>query len=351
LRHGHFIARSRQLSEEVLEAIRVRALRGRELGFPEEQLADMLGVARETVSRWWTAFQEGGLQALPHDRTGRPTGSGRTLSNEQAVQIQVVLDEQMPNDRGIASPLWTRRAVQALIRQFFNIEMPVRTVGEYLKRWGYTPKKPQRHARYQDPEKVQEWLEKIYPAIEEYAVKEDAEILWCDETGVDSNDHIGTGYALVGEPATIEVSSSPCRMNVITAFSNEGDMRFMTYAQTMTTPLFLTFLVKLISGAKRKIYLIVDRHPVHEANALEAFLEKNACAIALFYLPPRAPELNPVEYLNQNMKSEVNAEKLPENKKELRSNMQRILHHLAKLPAHVMSYFRNSFVQYAAGTV
>jgi transposase len=342
---------ARQLSDEVLEALRVRALRGRELGLTEEQLADILGVARETVSRWWSAYQEGGLQALPHDRTGRPTGSGRTLSNEQAAQIQVVLDEQMPNDRGIASPLWTRRAVQSLIRQLFRIEMPVRTVGEYLKRWGYTPKKPQRHARGQDPEAVLEWLEKIYPAIEEFAVKEDAEILWSDETGIDSNDHLGTGYALVGETPTIEVSSSPCRMNVITAFSNEGDLRFMTYAQTMTTPLFLTFLGKLITGAKRKIYLIVDRHPAHEAGAVEDWLAKHRSEIAMFYLPARAPELNPVEYMNHDLKLGVNAEKLPEDKKELRSNMQRILHHLAKLPEHVMSYFRNSFVQYAAGTV
>ena len=342
---------ARQLSDEVLEALRVRALHGHELGLTEEQLADVLGVARETVSRWWTAYQEGGLQALPHDRTGRPTGSGRTLSNEQAAQIQVVLDEQMPNDRGIASPLWTRRAVQSLIRQLFGIEMPVRTVGEYLKRWGYTPKKPQRHARGQDPEAVLEWLEKTYPAIEEFAAKEDAEILWSDETGVDSNDHIGTGYALVGETPTIEVSSSPCRMNVITAFSNEGDMRFMTYAQTMTAPLFLTFLAKLITGAKRKIYLIVDRHSAHEAGVVEEWLGKHASEIAMFYLPARAPELNPVEYMNHDLKSGVNAKKLPDDKKELRSNMQRILHHLAKLPEHVMSYFRNSFVQYAAGTV
>ena len=342
---------ARQLSDEVLEALRVRALRGRELGLSETQLADLLGVARETVSRWWTAYQKGGVQALPHERSGRPTGSGRTLSNEQAVQIQVVLDEQMPNDRGIASPLWTRRAVQALIHQMFAIAMPVRTVGEYLKRWGYTPKKPQRHARGQDPEAVSEWLEKIYPAIEEFAEEEDAEILWCDETGADANDHGGTGYALVGETPTIEVSSSPCRMNVISVFNHAGDLRFMTYPQTMTTPLFLTFLAKLVTGAKRKIYLIVDRHPVHEANAVEAWLEKHASEIAMFYLPPRAPELNPVEYLNQEMKSGVNAEKLPETKQELRSNMQRILHRLAKLPEHVMSYFKNSFVQYAAGTV
>lgn len=342
---------ARQLSDAVLEALRVRALRGRELGLSEEKLAELLGVARETVSRWWTAYLQGGLDAIPHDRTGRPTGSGRTLSNEQAAQIQVVLDEQMPQERGIASPLWTRRAVHDLIQQTFGIEMPVRTVGEYLKRWGYTPKKPQRHARYQDPEEVQEWLEKIYPAIEEFAAKEDAEILWCDETGMDSNDHLGTGYALVGETPTIEVSSSPCRMNVITAISNEGDVRFMTYAQTMTAALFLTFLVKLIASANRKLYLIVDRHPVHEAKEVEAWLAKHASEIEMFYLPPRAPELNPVEYMNHDLKSGVNAEKLPEDKKELRSNMQRFLHRLAKLPEHVISYFSNPFIQYAAETV
>lgn len=342
---------ARELSDSVLEALRLRALHGRELGFSEEALADLLGVARETVSRWWSAYGQGGLDAIPHDRTGRPLGSGRTLSDKQAAQIQVVLNEQMPQQRGITSPLWTRRAVGDLIQQMFGIAMPVRTVGEYLKRWGYTPKKPQRHARYQDPEEIQEWLEKIYPAIEEFAAKENADILWCDETGVDSNDHIGSGYALVGETPTIEVSSSPCRMNLISTISNKGDVRFMTYAQTMTATLFVTFLAKLITGVTRPIYLIVDRHPTHEAGIVEVWLQNHEKQIQLFYLPRRAPELNPVEYLNNDMKSGVNAEKLPEDKKELRSNIQRFMQSLAKLPEHVISYFSNPFIHYADGTV
>lgn len=342
---------ARELSDDVLEALRMRALFGRELGYTEENLADLFGVARETVSRWWSAYQEGGLEAIPHDRTGRPVGSGRILSDEQASQIQIILNEQAPEDRGIASPLWTRRAVRDLIQQLFGVEIAVRTVGEYLKRWGYTAKKPQRHARYQDPEEVQEWLEKIYPAIEEFAAKEHAEILWCDETGVDSNTHVGKGYALEGQPATIEVSSSPCRMNVISAISNDGDLRFMTYAQTMTGVLFVTFLAKLIAGASRKIYLIADRLPAHEAAVVDAWVAKHLDQLVLFYSPRRAPERMPVEYLNNEMKLGVNAEKLPEDKKELRSNLQRFLQSLAKLPEHVASYFYNPFVEYASGTM
>jgi transposase len=342
---------ARELSDEVLEALRLRALHGREMKLSEETLADLLGVARETVSRWWCAFQKGGLEAIPHARTGRPVGSGRSLSAEQSIAIQTILNTQSAQDCGIASPLWTRRAVGELIAQQFDIDMPVRTVGEYLKRWGYTAKKPQRHARYQDPEEVQEWLEKIYPAIEEFAAKENAEIFWCDETGVDSNTHLGKGYALKGQPATIEVSSSPCRINVISAISNEGVLRFMTYPQTMTGVLFVTFLAKLIAGASRKIYLIADRLSVHESAVVDAWVAGHQSHLQLFYTPRRAPERMPVEYLNNEMKSGVNAKKLPDDKKELRSNLQRFLHSLAKLPEHVASYFFNPFVEYASATM
>jgi transposase len=342
---------ARELSDDVLEALRLRALRGRELGHSEGTLADLLGVARETVSRWWSAFQKGGLEAIPHDRSGRPLGSGRTLSDVQGIQIQTILNAQSPHDCGIASPLWTRRAVAELIARQFGIIMPVRTVGEYLMRWGYTAKKPQRHARYQDADEVKEWLEKIYPAIEFFAKKEDAEILWTDETGIDSNTHVGKGYALKGKPATIEVSSSPCRINVISAISNTGTLRFMTYSQTMTGTLFVTFLAKLIAGAGRKIYLIADRLPAHVAAVVEAWVADHSDQLELFYTARRAPERMPVEYLNNDMKPRVNAEALPETKQELRSNVQRIMQKLAKLPEHVMSYFCNPFVEYAFGTM
>src|SRR6266508_663422 len=137
---------ARQLSDEVLEALRLRALRGCERGLTETAVADLLGVARETVSRWWSAYADGGLDALPHDRSGRPVGSGRSLSDEQARHIQRLLDENSPEDLGIAAPLWSRRAVGDLIQKEFGLELAVRTVGDYLKRWGYTAKKPGRHS-------------------------------------------------------------------------------------------------------------------------------------------------------------------------------------------------------------
>src|SRR5271157_1238250 len=63
---------ARQLSDEGLQALRLRALRGCELGFTEIEVAELLGLSRETVSRWWTAYAEDGVEALPGERTGRP---------------------------------------------------------------------------------------------------------------------------------------------------------------------------------------------------------------------------------------------------------------------------------------
>jgi transposase len=342
---------ARELSDEVLEALRLRVLRGCELGFNETELAGVFGLARETVCRWWSAYSAGGVEAIPHDRTGRPLGSGRTLDDAQAARLQAKIKDHCPGEWGIAAPLWTRRAVRDLIRSEFDIDMPIRTVGEYLKRWGYAPKKARRKAKGQDPEEVREWLENIYPAIAEAAAMEDGEIHWCDEKGVGANEFSGRGYAPIGQKLDVEVAAHPCQMNVVSTITNEGKVRFMTYRSTMTATVFIVFLTRLLQGTHKKIFLIADRLPVHTSAAVEQWLQGREDRIQMFYLPPRAPERNPDEYLNNDIHHGVNAANLPNNQSELRANIQRFLQSLAKLPEHVASYFKNSFISYAAAAV
>ena len=200
------IPNTRQLSDETLEAFRLRAVRACTMGLPQTTIADALGVARETVCRWWNAYLRGGLEALPGDRTGRPTGSGRLLDDDQARHLQALLDHHTPEQLGVAAPLWTRRAVRDLIHREYGWWMPVRTVGEYLARWGYTSKRPGRHARGQDADEVREWLDSTYPEIEARAAREGADIHWGDETGLSSNAHPGRGYARVGQTPELPVS-------------------------------------------------------------------------------------------------------------------------------------------------
>src|SRR4051812_46853142 len=340
---------ARQLSDEVLQALRLRALRGCELGYTESQVADLLGVARETVCRWWSAYAEQGLGALPHERTGRPVGSGRTLTDEQASRLQQLLDRKAPEELGIASPLWTRRAVRDLIRRECGIVMPVRTVGEYLKRWGYTAKRPRRRAKRQDPEEVREWLEETYPGLARRAGEEGAEIHWCDETGVAADQHPRCGYARKGEPAAMGVPDSHLRVNVISTVSNTGAVHFMTYTGMLNAALFIAFLEGLLGETARKVYLIADCLSAHDCAAVEAWALPRLDRIEVYLLPRWAPELNPDEYLNNDLKGNVHAAGLPNSKAELGERIQAFLHKLARLPGRVMGYFQHPCVQYAAG--
>jgi transposase len=339
---------ARQLSDEALQVLRLRALRGIELGYSELALAELLGVCHETISRWWTAYRADGLAALPAGRTGRPLGSGRLLSDEQAQRIKERIDFHSPEEVGIAHALWTRRAVRDLIRQEFGIDLAERTVGLYLRRWGYTSKRPGRHARQQDPDEVEEWLLETYPAIEAQAEREGAEILWADEVGVAADQHPGYGYARAGEHATMEVPGPHIRVNQISAISNEGTARFMTYRGALNAAVFLTFLARLIAGASRKVLLIVDRLQAHKTPEVESWLEVRRERIEVFYLPAYSPELNPVEYLNNDMKGAVNKAGLPPDWPALRGRLLGFMRRLLRVPEHVVSYFLHPWTQYAA---
>jgi transposase len=339
---------ARLLSDDALQILRLRALHGIELGFSEVDLAQLLGVRHETISRWWTSYCADGLDSLPGGRTGRPLGSGRSLSDPQAERIKGLIDEHSPADLGIAHALWTRRAVRDLIRKEFGIDLAERTVGLYLRRWGYTSKKPTRRSRKQDPDEIERWLAETYPAIESRAAEEDGEILWTDEVGVDADHHPGRGYSREGERSTMEVPGPHIRVNQITAVSNEGTVRFMTFRGALDAAVFLVFLNKLIEEASRKIFLIADRLQAHKTPEVLAWIEAHKARIEVFYLPAYSPERNPVEYLNNDMKGEVNQAGLPDDRGTLHTRILAFMNNLANVPRHVVSYFLHPKVQYAA---
>ena len=341
---------ARQLPDEVLEALRLRAVRGIELGFTEVDVAEMLGVSQETVRRWWTAYAPGGLDAIPRDRTGRPVGSGRTRSDEPARRIQDRIDRFSPEELGIPAPWWSRRGVRDLIRQEWGITLPVRTVGEDLRRWGDTAPRPRRPARRQDPEAVRPWLDETDPALEERAAAEGAVILGCDETGVAADEHPRSGSARTGRPATMEVPDTPIRINQVAAISTEGTVGFMTDKGSRDGELFPVFWGRLLRTSERTSFVIVDRWSAHPKEAVANWVEAHQDRIEVHSLPRRTPERNPDEDRNNDLKGKVHESGLPANQGELRSRVPRFLRGLISAPERVMSYFLHPCVLYAAGT-
>jgi transposase len=338
----------RRESNEVLDALRSRAIHARESGYAVVDIAAILGVRQETVSRWCSKYVRGGKEALPGDRTGRPVGSGRLLNSEQEQGIRQAVETRSPQELKIPSALWTRQAVRELIRQQVGIRLPIRTVGEYLRRWGYTPQKPVRKAYKQDPKAVAEWLEKTYPEIEKRAAKEGGEIHRGDETGVRSTCQHSRGYARPGETPELIVPGSRFSVNMVATITDQGKVRWMIDTGKMNATLFIVFLTRLIAGAAKKVFLIVDHLSVHEAAAVERWSADKTNRIEVFYLPKYSPERNPEEYLNCDIKANINTDGLPKDREELQGKLHRFMRKLANLPARIASYFEHKYISYAA---
>jgi transposase len=338
----------RSESNEVLEALRLRAVHARQVGYAIVDIAAILGIRAETICRWCSSYDQGGDAGLPKARTGRPLGTGRRLTAEQEERLQQLIDTKSPAELHIRSALWTRAAVQELVKQQTGQRLPIRTVGEYLLRWGYTPQKPVRKAYKQDPKAVSAWLEKTYPEIEKRATAEGGEIHWGDEMGVRSTGQHSRGYARPGNTPEMPVPGTRFSVNMISTVTNQGKVRWMVYEGRMNAALFIVFLTRLVAGATKKIFLIVDNLSVHEAEAVEQWLVDKQDQIELFYLPKYTPERNPDEYLNCDVKTNINADGLPKDRPELKGKLKRFMQKLSKLPDRVMSYFKHKFLGYAA---
>lgn len=166
----------RQLNIDTQNYLRRQAIRLREQGKPVSEIADYLGVNQSVVGKWWRQYKATGEAAFSQQTRGRRPGSGQLLSEVQQAELRQCIKTGAPEDYGIESRLWTRRAVQALIAQQCDVKIAVRTVGNYLKRWDYTPQRPLKRAYEQDPDAVATWVETDYPDIAARAKAEDAEI-------------------------------------------------------------------------------------------------------------------------------------------------------------------------------
>jgi transposase len=340
---------ARKLSQDAQEALRLRAIKAVEVdGKKITEVAVLFGVSRAAVSNWISAHRKGGQKAVLKKKRGRRSQDMTLLNPYQCAIIVNLIKDRCPNQLKMPFMLWTREAVGMLIARRFGIKMSVRSVGNYLKRWGFTPQKPLRRAYERQDKAVKQWLEETYPKIAARAKQEKAEIHWGDEAGFRSDHQTGTSYSPKGQTPVIKSTGKRFRVNMISTVTNKGTLRFMLFEGTFTAKVFLGFLKRLTKGSEAKIFLILDNLRVHHSKALKPWLEKNKDKIELFYLPSYSPELNPDELLNQEVKSNAVGRKRARTLAELKNNITSYLFGTQKSPEIVKSYFQKSEVAYAA---
>jgi hypothetical protein len=238
--------------------------------------------------------------------------------------------------------------VHQLIKQIWGIQMPIRTVGNYLKRWTFTPQKSFRKAYEQNPQAVKKWLKEQYPAIVKRAKNEQAEIQWGDETGLCNDSYHGLSYAPRGHMPAIRLSAKCQRANLISTVTNQGKVRSMIYTEKMNSDVLIKFMQRLIKDSGRKVYLILDNLRVHHSKPVRQWLEEHQDQIEVFFLPSYSPELNPDEYLNCDLKQGVHSGTPARSKDQLAKKALCHFRKLQKQHKRVVKYFKHPKIAYAA---
>jgi len=257
---------ARKLSSEAQQHNRNQAIRMFIKGQSRRHIADNLDVHYGTVCSWIRRFEKDGKSGLAIGQRGRRAGEDRKLTQAQEVKLKQIICDKNPQQMKLPFALWTSGVIQDLVWKLWHVRIARRTVSTYLKRWGFTPQKPAKRAYEQCSKAVQKWLDEAYPFIKKRAKLFSGEIYWGDETGVRNQCQHARGYAPKGQTPIVKSTAKRLSFNIISAITNQGTVRFMTYHETMTVKVLLKFFKRLIKDAKRKVLLILDNLKVHHAH-------------------------------------------------------------------------------------
>lgn len=336
----------RGLGRAAQEALRRRALFLIEQeGMSQAQAALAVGVHRQTVNIWLKRYRAQGADGVLDGRRVSPRRGKGLLTEAEARQVRNWIAEETSDQLQLPFSLWTSRAVRELIARRFGKRLGLSTVRLYLQRWGMTP---QKRAKERSPAAIQAWLQQGYPAIARRAKAKRAMIYWGDETGISNHDQIGRSYAPGGKTPVVARSAKRVSQSMISAVSNRGLMRFMLYDGALNADRFIAFLRRLIKDAGQKVILIVDNLKVHRAGKVMAWVTSHVHEIELYYLPSYAPDHNPGEYLNNDLKQKLRQQPQPGSKDELSKQTRSVLRAIQRSADRIQAYFKPEPVRYAA---
>jgi transposase len=339
----------RGLGRDVQEALRSRAVYlVRRLGKSQSEAAAVVRASRQAVNQWLQRHAGSGDEGLLDGRRVSARKGRGLLTPVEAGRVRSWITDKCPEQLKLPYALWTAGVVRELIRRRLGKELGLSTVQLYLLRWGFTPQKPLSRATQRSDAAIARWLDQEYPKIARRAKREKALIFWGDETGISNQDQVGRGYAPKGQTPVVRRTAKKLSTSMISAVNNRGLMRFMCFKGALNAGLFIAFLRRLIEGAAGKLFLIVDNLRVHHAVKVRNWVAEHHNDIELVFLPAYAPEHNPDEYLNNDLKQQLKNQPKPNTQEDLVKATTSVLRSLQRRPERIRSYFHPQHVRYAA---
>ena len=293
-----------RIGEKGQHEIRKTIIRMLNDGKKSTEIAKMLDVSKGHVSNVKKLYEKGGAKALKPAKRGRPAGKNKILTPEQEKEIQRIITDKTPEQLRFKECMWTRNNIRQMIKEKYGIDIKLSTLGYYLARWGFTVQRPVKRAYKQDGKKIDAWLNSEFPGITARAEEEKA---FGDETNIQNTANYARGYAPKGKTPVIQTEAQKLKIEMLSAISKQGKLHFLLYKNSMNSDKLIDFMTRLIADSKKKVFLILDNLRVHHSKAVAAWLEEHKEQIELFFLPPYAPEYNPDELLNSDLKRNAGA--------------------------------------------
>ena len=339
---------ARRDSWDVKHERRKQAVRMHLKGTGPMRIAELTGLSWPTVRVAIDLYLAGGWKALKHKEGGRRKGQGRSLSAVQEARLRRMICEKRPEQLKMDFALWTRGAVAELIARECDTILTVRSVGDYLRRWGFTPQKPIKRAYERNPAHIRKWMQEDFPAIARRARALGGAVHWCDETAIVNTDVRGRSYAPEGRTPVAYAPGARQKLSMISTVTNKGEANWQIIDGNFNADRLIEFLGHLLKSTPKKIFLIMDNLRTHHCKPVKAWFAAHSQRIEVFYLPSYAPELNPDERLNASLKHAIRAKVPVRTKAKMRAATEQHMIHIAENKELVKSFFQDPAVNYAA---
>lgn len=331
----------RSYSHEVLEHYRLRAVELRKEGKKVNDIADFFGVNRVSVSRWISTCKQFGKEKLKSKKASGP--KFKLAAEEISTLIGLMCDDAMKH--GFETPLWTCKRIQKVMKAKVGKKLHTTNIMRLLRRSGLTPQKPRRRALERDDLAVERWLKEEWPKIREKARRWQAMLYFQDESGVSLTSVLGKTWALKGNTPIAKVTGNRGSFCVTSAISPAGKLVFRIEKGKVNAVKHVEFLEQIMKQhPRRKIIVIEDRSPVHRAKLVQEFVQQHEHRLAVYKLPPYAPELNPDEHVWKYLKAYQLKSHQAKTTDELKSFVKRKMQGIQRKRGLVASFFLGTYV-------
>ena len=229
------------------------------------------GLSWHAVNKAITLHKEGDAVSLQPKARGKKPGSGRVLSQEQETTMREYLSTRSPGNK---LSMWNREAVTQMIEDKCGITLSIRAVGNYLTRWGFVLKQPNKRPYDRCSKDIKKWLNVNYTQIEGQVQIDNAKIYWSGKTVIGASEQGGE------------------KRWMISVVNNQGKIYWRVVAGKFGQEEQIKFLKALMKISKHKVILIRDDTKIYGQSEVLAWLKTNEEKIKLFPNPtPDDPTL------------------------------------------------------------